>query len=76
MNIQVHHVIVHNPEQVREIIAEACTIADGSEVAAESWVAVFEQACTLLGARFSLAMNPEPVPFSLGALGPTNHRKR
>lgn len=75
MNIQVHHVLVHTPEQAREIIAEAGRIADDSGMEGERWDRVFEQACALLGARFSLAMNPEPVPLNLGALGLKNNRR-
>lgn len=76
MNIQVHHVLVHTPEQAREIIAEAGRIADDSGMQDERWDRVFEQACALLGARFSMAVNNEPVPLNLGALGANHMRKR
>jgi hypothetical protein len=75
MNIQVHHVIVHTPEQVREIVAEAVKIAEATESELVPAVYVFEQACTLLGARFSMAVNQQPVPMDLGALGANHMRK-
>lgn len=76
MNIQVHHVIVHTPEQVREIIAEARDIAAEAEPLIVSWDVVFEQACLLLGARHSLAVAPQAPPLDLGALGANHLRKR
>lgn len=76
MNIQVHHVIVHTPEQVREIIAEAGRIADAAVVDEGKWRLVFEQACTLLGQRHSIAMMPQAPPVDLGVLGLNHKRNR
>lgn len=70
MNIQVHHVIVHTPEQAREVIAEAGRIADDSGMDDERWDRVFEQACALLGQRFSLSVMPQGPPLDLDVLGP------
>lgn len=76
MNVQVTHVIVHTPEQVREIIAEAGRIADDSGMEDERWDRVFEQATVLLGARHTLALTPQASPLDLGALGLKNNRHR
>ena len=76
MNVQITHVIVHTPEQVREIVAEAGRIADDSGVEDERWLAVFNQATTLLGARHTLALAPQGPPLDLGALGLNNGRRR
>lgn len=69
VNVQVHHVIVHTPEQAREIVAEAGRIADDAGVDGDRWQAVFEQSCALLGARHSIALMPQGPPVDLGALG-------
>lgn len=76
MSIQITHVIVHTPGQVREVIAEAGRIADDAGVEDERWQSVFEQACTLLAARHTLALAPQGPPLDLGALNPNNHRRR
>lgn len=68
MNVQITHVIVHQGEQVEGIIEEAERIADASEARGHPWQPAFEQACALLGQRFTLAMNPEPAPFQLPAM--------
>lgn len=68
MQIQVTHVVVHTPETVREIIAEAMKIADERLPEGGSWQTVFGKACDLLGQRFTLAAQPEPVPIDLGNL--------
>lgn len=73
MNIQVHHVVVHTPEQVRAIIAEAALIASEEDVEGVSPEVVFHEACVLLAARHSLAVAPQGPPLDLGALG-LNHR--
>lgn len=75
MNIQVHHVIVHTPEQVREIVAEAVRISEETETESIPQVYLFEQACTLLGARFTMAVPQEQVPMDLGRLGANHLRK-
>lgn len=74
MNMQVHHVIVHTPEQVREIVEEARKIADEAWDNGQEWCAVFSQACTLLGARHSVALMPQASPLDLGALGLNGRR--
>lgn len=74
MNVQITHVIVHTPEQVREIVAEAARIADEVGAWPEKWTPAFEQACTLLGARHTLALAPQGPSLDLGALGLNNRR--
>lgn len=73
--MQVHHVIVHTPEQVREIIAEAGRIADDSGVEDERWQAVFEQATSLLGARHTLALTSQPPPMAFDLPNLKNGRR-
>jgi hypothetical protein len=61
MNVQITHIIVHEPQQVRDIVREAQRIADdetGDAVARES---VFREACRLLGQRYTFAAMPQPV---------------
>lgn len=73
MNVQVHHVIVHTPQQAREIIAEAMLIASESEPDEAQWGHVFDQACALLGQRFTLVNAPQPAPpMDLSRLGLNN----
>lgn len=59
MNIT--HVVVHTPEQVQGIIDEALRIADASDHAVITPRVVFEQACQLLGQRWTFAALPQPV---------------
>lgn len=54
--IQFAHGIVHTPEQVRDIVQEAGTIADELTSTPEAWAVVFTKAADLLGARSSLAL--------------------
>lgn len=63
--MQVHHVIVHTPEQTRIILREAIEIVREIDPSEADFPAVFEQACKLLGARFSLAINDQPMPVAL-----------
>ena len=68
MNVQVTHVVIHDPEQVRGIIAEAVKIADEHEGDGVSWSSIFREACALLGQRHSVALADQPVPINLAAL--------
>lgn len=74
MNVQVHHVIVHTPEQVAEIVDAARQVADDSPASSHSWNVIFEQACALLGARHSIVLTPQAAPMTLEQLG-LNGRK-
>lgn len=59
--IEIHHVIVHTPEQAREIIREALIIADDFDRDSAEWPNLFREACQLLGARFSLVAQQPTV---------------
>lgn len=63
MNFQVTHVIVHTPEQAREIVAEALKIADETDHPVIPPRAVFEEACKLLGQRWTFAAQPQAIPL-------------
>lgn len=68
MSYHVTFVRLHEREQVEEIIAAACEIADDHGPEYRQWVAVFEKSVDLLGARLPLAP-PQPVAVpDLGAL--------
>lgn len=67
------HIIVHTPEQVREIVREAQVIADEATVTREGWVSVFEQACVLLGARVTVMQQQATMPVDLAHL---NHSRK
>jgi hypothetical protein len=69
VNVQVTHVVVHTPEQVREIIREACDIANTTELEDDDWQTAFTAACRLLGQRHTIAMAPESVPLALPMVG-------
>jgi hypothetical protein len=76
VNVQVTHVVVHTPEQVREIIREACDIANTTELEDDDWQTAFTAACRLLGQRHTIAMAPQPVPVDLAQLAlPNGHRQ-
>jgi len=68
VNVHITHVIVHEPQQVREIIAEAGRIADDAGVDPMRWDRVFEQACRLLGERYTFAMPQTPVQLPAMAI--------
>jgi hypothetical protein len=68
VNVQITHVIVHTPEQVRGIVVEALAIADEHASDTVRWEAVFAQACQLLGQRFTMAMGPQPVQMPAMAI--------
>lgn len=65
MNVQVTHVIIHTPEQTHDIIRQALQITADTVSGGIDQDRIFEQACALLGARFSLALTPEPAPIAL-----------
>lgn len=72
MNVQITHIIVHTPEQVREIIREARVIAsENSEIDAE-WTLYFNEACRLLGQRFTFTAMPQQVAGPLDLAGLRN----
>lgn len=52
---------LHTPEQVREILTEATKIADELQDKLGYWEPVFNQACTLLAARASAFVAPQPL---------------
>lgn len=66
MNMQLVQAPLHTEEQVREIIETAALIADDNSPLDGKWEAVFAQACTLLAARATAFVAPQPV--DLGAL--------
>lgn len=63
MNVQITHVIVHSPEQVREIISQATEIADEMYEDGHRWQPTFIQACQLLGQRYTFAAAPQSIPL-------------
>lgn len=66
MNVQITHVIVHTPEQVREIIRVAQAVADEETSDAVARESVFREACRLLGQRYTFAAMPQAVSMPLG----------
>lgn len=72
--MQVTHVIVHTPEQTREIVREALTIADELGTESQAWDGVFREACRLLGQHFTLAYEPSPLAPPLMTI-PGNGRR-
>lgn len=68
MNVQVHHVVVHSPEQTTSIIEEAERIADGAQARGYPWETAFREATRLLGQRYTLAIPQEQMPVSLPAM--------
>jgi hypothetical protein len=74
VNVQVHHVIVHNSEQVAGILAEALRITTETELDDELRPIAFEQACQLLAQRFSVAIPQEQVNVPLMAIPRGNGR--
>jgi hypothetical protein len=68
MNVQITHVIVHTPEQVREIVREAQTLAGEETSDAVARESVFREACRLLGQRYTFAAAPQAVPMPPMAL--------
>ena len=68
MNISVTHVVVHTPEQVREIIREASAIADDLYEGSAKWDQTFVQACKLLGQRWTFSAQPQALPLQTMAI--------
>lgn len=68
MNVQITHVIVHTPEQVREIMREAQTIAGEETSDAVACESVFREACKLLGQRYTFAAGQQAMPLPSMAL--------
>jgi hypothetical protein len=62
--VNIIHVVVHTPEQVREIVAEAKKIADEFTGEGAEWRDVFEQACRMLSQRATITAQPQPVDLS------------
>lgn len=70
MHVQVTHVLVHSPEQTREIIKEATAIANEQTSDLLSPEIVFSKAVELLGARFTMAVPQESIPIPAHLLKP------
>lgn len=68
MNVQIQHVIVHTPEQTREIIEQAWEIASEHQSDYGEWAEVFRAACQLLGQRWTFAMQPQAPDLQTAAL--------
>lgn len=66
MNVQITHVIVHTPEQVREIVREAAAIADEETTDVVAREMIFRESCRLLGQRYTFPVMPQAVPMPLG----------
>jgi hypothetical protein len=75
VNIQITHVIVHTPEQVRDIVRDALAIADEQECDALERQMIFGHACTLLGQRYAFAAAPQQAPIDLGQLSAIGRRQ-
>jgi hypothetical protein len=58
---------VHEPELAAAIIEQAVTIADDHERDPAQWLAIFHEACQLLGARVPF-IPPPPTPVNFGGL--------
>lgn len=67
-NVQITHVVVHEPQQVREIIREALAIADEQDVDVLERQMIFGQACKLLGQRYTFAFAPQQVQMPAMAI--------
>lgn len=72
MNVQITHIIVHTPEQVREIVTEAQKIASELAVADTDRELVFRESCRLLGQRFTFTAMPQQVAAPLDLAGLRN----
>lgn len=62
--MNVTHVIVHTPEQVREIVTEAAKIAAECGNDASTQALIFREACSLLGQRWTFAVQPSPIDLA------------
>ena len=65
MSAGITFVRVHEPAQVREIIAEARAIAAEHSQVASDWDAIFGKAVDLLSARTVVQTQPTALPFDL-----------
>lgn len=63
MTTQIAVVRAHEPADVERIITAAISIADSHERTEREWIAVFEQACSLLGARFPVTQESTALPW-------------
>lgn len=68
MNVQITHIIVHEPNQAREIITAALAIADEVTTDAVARESVFREACRLLGQRYTFAAAPQQVQMPMMAI--------
>ncbi len=68
MNGPVTFVRVHEPDAVREIIAEADEIARAYSSPDDVYDVIFSKAVDLLAARTVLQMQPQPVGFDLSQI--------
>lgn len=62
------HVIVHTPEQAREILETAWTITQELEPGEDRWEAVFREAVRLLGARATFIQQAAPTDLHTAAI--------
>lgn len=72
-HIQIQHVIVHTPEQTREIIEAALVIVGELELSDDLRRQAFEKACDLLGVRFTLAIPQQEVALDPRLLARPRH---
>lgn len=68
MQVRVHQVPNHTPEQVREYIEEALLIVSESEVDDDLKVAVFVQAASMLSSKTFLTEQPQAIGLPPGLL--------
>lgn len=74
MDVQVTLVRVHEPDAVRELIAEALRITAEFEADGEDAHVIFAQACRLLGERVPII--PQPMQIPAGFVLPPNAHGR
>lgn len=72
MNVQITHIIVHTPEQAREIIDTAIAIANERDDDQGHWPLIFGKACDLLGQRFTFTAMPQQIAAPLDLAGIRN----
>jgi hypothetical protein len=71
MSVQAVHAVVHTPEEVRAILAEATEIADEMVENGFKWTPTFHKAADLLSARATMFIQPQSVPLDLAHLRST-----
>lgn len=69
--MNVTHVIVHDTEQVREIMRESQLLANDFSPTSDEWSHVFCKACDLLGQRQTIVVQDAPVAVDLSKLRAT-----